>query len=228
MSKRTLHAHWTDHVTRPSHPGASAKKGFMRSTWPLLLLCCALALSGCAAVRPEAPSLFDLGAWRPATADKRLGGLPPIRVAEVAVPGWLDTPLMYFRLDYANQQQPRPYASSRWAMPPGQMLTQLTRLRIAQAGGIPLSASDGAFDAPLLRIHVDDFSQHFSAPDQSSARFALRATVFRGRAVVAQRSFALEQPASSPDAAGGAEALAAAADLAFDQMTAWLAGLNLK
>lgn len=194
---------------------------------PLLVLVLLFGV-GCAAVRPEAPTLFDLGVPTAHQPRATLAGLPPIRVAEVAMPSWLDTPLMYFRLDYANQQQPRPYATSRWAMAPGQMLTQRLRQRIAQAGGIALTASDGAFDAPLLRVQVDDFSQHFRAPQTSSARLALRATLFRGRHVIAQRSFTLEQDAPSADAGGGAAALAAAADAAMDEITDWLGGLPLK
>jgi cholesterol transport system auxiliary component len=135
---------------------------------------------------------------------------------------------MFFRLNYANEQQPRPYAGSRWSMPPGQLFTQRLKSRIGQAGGTVLPASAGAADMPLLRIEVDDFTQFFDNPAQSSGRIALRASLMQGRRLIAQKTFVGQAPALTADASGGARALAEASDAIITEMMVWLAGLPLK
>lgn len=183
-------------------------------------------LAACALPRSEAPVLFDLGPLPAAAAPAP--ALPPIAVAEVTVPSWLDRPQMYYRLNYANDQQPLAYARSRWSMAPAQLLAQRVKARITQAGGVALSAADGPAGVPVLRIEADDFSQSFSAPGASVGQVALRAAVYKGRALLAQQSFTRQAPAPTADAAGGARALAAASDAAITDMMAWLASLPLK
>lgn len=196
--------------------------------FPALILAAAFFLSGCAVVQTDAPGLFDLGTARTVTTDSSLlKQQPPISVAEISIPAWLDTEWMFYRLHYANQQQPRPYATNRWAMSPGQLLAQRVKLHIAQAGGIALSAADGAANVPVLRLHVDDFSQHFRAPGMGSGRVAVRATVLRGRSVIGQKSFEAEVADPAANAAGGAHALAAASDAVLADLIAWLATLDL-
>lgn len=197
-----------------------------------LLTACGILLPGCSAIgRPEAAALYDLGPLhtrQDQTASAALPALPPISIAGVQVPVWLDTSMMFYRLHYANSQQPRPYSQARWTMTPAQLLTQQLKSRIAQAGGAALSASDGAVGVPVLRIEADDFTQHFDSPGQSTGRIALRASVYRGRTLVAQRSFVQQAPSPSADAAGGAAALAAASDAVIADIILWLSGLPLK
>lgn len=192
-----------------------------------LLATLMLTLAGCTAIKADAPTLFDLGGLRSAGQQEPLAG-QTISVAEVRVPAWLDSQQMIYRLDYAQQQQSRPYAASRWSATPGELLTQRIRQRIAQAGAVVLSASEGARRVPMLRIQLDEFSQHFSAPDASAGRVALRATVFQGRRVIGQRTFERDAQAPSADAAGGARALAEATDAALAELITWLAGLPLQ
>lgn len=193
-----------------------------------------LAVSGCTLIgagntKTELFSLYDFGpvhgaaAGAPATSK-----LPPISVAEVQSPAWLDSPLIYFRLTYANEQQPRAYAGSRWAMPPAQLFGQRLKSRLAQAGNVVLSATDGAVNVPLLRIEADDFTQSFDSLTQSHAQIALRASVFSGRSLLAQKSFVRQAPAPSADAAGGAKALATASDAVIGDMMNWLATVPFK
>lgn len=184
-----------------------------------------VALSACASIKGQSPAMFDLGT--PGTvSDSRLEGRA-IAVADVEAPPWLDADYMYYRLNYAERQQPRPYAGSRWTMSPGQLLTQRLRQRIAQAGGIALAEADAADDASILRIQLDDFSQHFSAPETSAGRVALRATLFDGRKVIGQRTFVEQVPGNAADAAAGARALAQATDAALSDMIGWLATLPM-
>jgi cholesterol transport system auxiliary component len=186
-----------------------------------------ILLVGCAVGKSEQPAMYDLGPL-PAQQAGTLPALPPVGIAEIHAPAWLDATQFYYRLNYANSQQPHPYAYARWTMPPAQLLLQRLKARIAQADGVALAASDGATNVPVLRIEVDDFTHHFAAPRQSHAQLALRASVFRGRTLVAHRSFTQQVPASSGNAAGGAQALAAASDAAIAGMVAWLGALDLK
>lgn len=194
----------------------------------------AALLSACAVVsRPESAALYDLGPLRTSTSTATATGaalpaLPPISVAEIGVPNWLDRPTIFYRLEYANGQQPRPYTQARWTMPPAQLLQQHLKARIAQAGGAVLSPTDGANNVPVLRIEVDTFTQSFTTPEQSTGIVGLRASVFKGRNLLAQRSFSREAPAPSANAEGGVRALAAASDAAIVDTMMWLGTLDLK
>ena len=57
-------------------------------------------------------SIYDLGPAPQAAAigDARL----TIALTEVVAPAWLESQHMYYRLAYADVQQPRPYAQARW------------------------------------------------------------------------------------------------------------------
>lgn len=197
----------------------------MKKILPLILAL--LMTAGCASSPSEPATLYDFGPVRAHQAGS-LPALPPISIAEIQGPAWLDSTLIFFRLNYANGQQPRPYAQARWTMPPAQLLLQQLKARIAQAGGVALAASHGATNVPVLRIEADDFTQNFDAPGSSSAQVGLRASVFRGRTLVAHKSFNRQAPAPSADAAGGAQALAAASDAAIADMIVWLGTLDLK
>lgn len=185
-------------------------------------------LSACAS-KPPAPSLYDFGPLPAAPAANILpASLPPINVAELNTPAWLDSPMMLFRLAYANDQQTRPYANSRWNMPPAQLFGQRLKSRLAQAGGMVLSATDGNPGVPLLRVEADDFIQTFTSSGQSSAQVTMRASLLSNRTLVAQKTFSRDVPAASADAPGGARALASASDAVISDMIAWLAQLPIK
>lgn len=201
----------------------------MKKNLPMLLaaLAASTLLAGCVVPQTDSAALFDLGPLR-AAQHKALPALAPLSVAEISVPTWLDRPLIFFRLAYANDQQPRPYAQSRWAAPPAQLITQRLKSRIAHAGGVALSAADGATGVPVLRIELDDFTQVYTSPRHSNGQVGLRASLFSGRTLVAQKTFASQVPAVSADAAGGVRALAAASDAVIADMIVWLAMLDPK
>ena len=169
---------------------------------------------GCATQQEKDPrTLYDLGSL-PATQN--------------VAPQWLNSRMMFFRLAYANDQQPHPYANSRWSMPPAQLFGQRLKARLAQAGGAVLSASDGVANVPVLRVEADEFMQIFTSPGQSVVRVNVRASVLNLRTLAAHRNFMREVAAPTPDAAGGASALAEATDAIITDMMNWLAGLPLK
>lgn len=202
-------------------------RGEARSATRASLCLLLLALQTACATRAPAPQLYDFGPvyLTSATATPRL---PALSVAEVQAPPWLDGPLMFYRLGYANIQQAMPYAGSRWSMTPAQLLGQRLKTRIAQEGGTVLSQTGGAGQLPLLRVETDDFVQIFSTPQQSVGQLSLRAALFNGPQLIAQRQFSHQVNAPSADAAGGARALATASDAVITDMLDWLASLPLK
>lgn len=197
-------------------------------------LCGALLLAGCTVQsgRQSSANLYDLG---PLPTLGAAAAAPPsvqrpiaVSVAEITPAAWLDSPLMFYRLLYADAQQPRAYAQQRWIMQPADLFGQRLKARIVQAGGVAASAVDGASNLSLLKIEADDFTHVFESPERSYGSIALRATLYHGRTLVAQKSFAVRQPAASNDAAGAARALADASDAAITDMLAWLASQPLK
>lgn len=201
----------------------------------------ATLVGGCAASKGAAPAVFDLGPLNaipatiastapmatPATTTpiSTFATIAPLTVADVTSASWLDSLDMHYRLDYQDARQPRPYAASRWSMPPPQLLGQRIKARLAQAGVAVLSNSDGAVNMPTLRIEADDFSQRFSGPASSDVHVALRASVLSGRLLVAQKSFEQVRTAPTADAAGGAQAIAGATDVVITDLLTWLASL---
>jgi cholesterol transport system auxiliary component len=188
------------------------------------LLCC-LLLAGCAGVKKPQAELFDLGL---ATAAANMPALPPMALAEVGTPEWLDSPAIFYRLAYDSARQPKPYANSRWSMPPAQLFAQRLKSRISQAGGTLLSASDGAAGIPVLHLDADEISQVFDSPERSAGMVAMRLSVLNGRRLLGQKSFMRRMPAPSADAAGGVDAIAAASDAVIADMLQWLASLDLR
>jgi cholesterol transport system auxiliary component len=188
------------------------------------LLVASLLLAGCAT--PSAPqTLFDLGPLPAAT--RVASALPALSIATATSSSFLDNPRMMYRLAYANSQQPQQFANSRWTMVPAQLIEQRLKARLGHAGSTVLTGSDGALNVPLLRLELDDFSQRFTTPTESTGELTLRVAVFRGRLLLAQKSFTQQRPASSADAAGGAQALAAASDGLITEVLGWLATLPL-
>ncbi|MDR2990484.1 MAG: ABC-type transport auxiliary lipoprotein family protein [Burkholderiaceae bacterium] len=196
----------------------------------------AAGLGGCALPdRPVRPEPYDLGppsAAAPAdpasTPPRAPAAVAPIVWNGVSAPQTLDGTAIIYRLLYVQDGlQPRPYARARWTQTPAQLLAQ--RLRAALAATRPVVDADAGLTGPELRIELDDFSQVFDAPDQSFGVVRLRATrlvpdVAGGARQVEQRSFAARVPAPSSDAAGGVQALKAAADQVVGAVVAWVNG----
>jgi cholesterol transport system auxiliary component len=191
---------------------------------PALLLCCAI-LAGCASIKKPQAELFDMGL---ATAAATMPALPPMALAEVNTPEWLDSPAIFYRLAYDSARQPRPYANSRWSMPPAQLFAQRFKSQMSQAGGTLLSASDGVTGIPVLHLDADEISQVFDTPEHSTGMVAMRLSVLDGRRLLGQKSFVRRVPAPSADATGGVDAIAAASDAVIADMLQWLASLDLR
>ncbi|MEV4782086.1 ABC-type transport auxiliary lipoprotein family protein [Burkholderia sp. LMU1-1-1.1] len=189
-----------------------------------IIIAAAVLLSACASKGPTNAN-YDFGPLPPQATAAGANSIGAIIVADATGPASLDSERMQYRLLYADARQSRPYAYNQWTSTPLQLITQRMKARIAQAGVKVLSTSDSAASVNLLRLEVDDFAQNFESATQSSGNISLRASVFRSHRLVDQKTFTRSAPAPSADAAGGARALADAADALAADVLAWLAAL---
>ncbi|WP_296649752.1 ABC-type transport auxiliary lipoprotein family protein [Paraburkholderia sp.] len=189
-----------------------------RAALTALVALAAAALVAACAGRASAlnESRYDLG---PVSMTPAAGALPPLKVLEVSAPPPLDNDGILYRLSTDAQRTGR-YAHSRWTMSPARLLTMRLRTSLG-AHATVLSGAD-AVQAPMLKVELDEFEQVFSSATESFGVLTARATLIQGGKVVAQRAFVARVPASSPDAAGGVRALAAASDDFVGQVGAWL------
>lgn len=182
------------------------------------------AAAGCAfpPISRNDVASYDFGPAR--AADSRTRIRQTILVQEVSAPVWMDTTSMYYRLAFRDAARPQAYAGSRWVMPPAGLVTSRLRQRISSvsASGMVLPA-DGIRARVMLRVELEEFGQIFDSVDRSRAVVRMRATLISNRDLVGQRVFAVERASLTPDAEGGARALAQAADEAIDRLIDWIA-----
>ncbi|WP_332855447.1 ABC-type transport auxiliary lipoprotein family protein [Duganella sp. S19_KUP01_CR8] len=183
-------------------------------------------LLGACASKGQSTAQYDFGPLpqtpAPAQAPAAIGS---VIVADIVGPAALDTERMQYRLLYADARQSRPYAYNQWTATPFQLMTQRMKARIAQAGVKVLSTTDAAASPTVLRMEVNDFAHNFDSATSSAGIISLRASLFRNHKLVDQKTFSRSSPAPSPDAAGGAHALAAATDAVTADVLAWLTAL---
>ena len=176
-------------------------------------------LAGCAGNQAAFANVrYDLGPAPQQVATS--GPMPVVKVLDVTAPATLTSDKLIYRLSYADAQQTASYANSRWTMTPSELLTQRLRDALSQRGTV-LTGSDGV-SAPVLKVDLNEFEQVFDSQTQSHGEVTARATLIHRGKVLAQRTFVASAPASSADAAGGAQALAAASDDLVAQITTWL------
>lgn len=215
-----------------------------KTTLASVALAAALALlTGCSALPqpPAQPARYDFGlaplpASAPVPAAATATAAPtrtPLALADVEAPALSDgSTAMLYRLAYANGQELRPYQHARWSQPPALLLQQrlrsqlgLQRPVLASSESVAQPRAQGAVPT-LLRVDIEEFSQVFDAPASSAGVLRLRATLVEQSGAVdrllGQKVFEVRSPAVSGDAAGGAQALARAADEAIAQIDAWL------
>lgn len=189
--------------------------------WTLLLL--AALLSACAGLpeRAPAPLRYDFG---PAAAVAQSApGTRPLLALRVQASPALDSPAMLYRLAYADAQQLRAYSQARWAMVPAELLQQ----RLRDGLGRSFSLLPVGETAPrVVHVELDEFSQLFTAPQESSGLLRLRVSMLQrtagGEQLLAQRDWQLQQPAPSADASGGVRALSAATEVVVTELVQWL------
>ena len=183
-------------------------------TTSILALGAALLLTACGVGPKPLPPVgnYDFG-LADSTAPKLT--LKNIAQVEVSAPRWLDTVSLYYRLAYADGNQPRAYTQTKWVMPPAGLVEARLKER-AVAGGAVVGGA-----GPVLRIELDEFSQVFTTATSSKAVLRARVTLISTRDVLRQKAFVVEEPATSADGPGGAAALKRAAENFVDTALAW-------
>lgn len=184
----------------------------------------AAALGGCA-LGPKAvqPALYDFGIEPPPAAGERIQR--PIGLADVSASPWLQTQAIVYRLAYRDASRLQPYALSRWAAPPAELILHRMRSALARAaqGGFGIAAEGTAFDH-LLQVHLEAFEQVVDSPADARGVARMRARLSNARRrSVAQHLFEHEVRCPSVDATGAVHALAAAADRLVAEMVVWVA-----
>ena len=187
----------------------------------------AALLAACATHDKMPDTLFDLGPSTPRAGTQAGDPLSALVVTDATGSAALESEHMFYRLNYADPMQARAYADSRWSTNPLEMVTQRLKTRLAQAGTKVLEPAGAPPNVPVLRVEVDDFIHAFASPSQSTGLVVVRASLFRGHALVDQQTFTRATPAPSANASGGARALAASVDALADDITAWLGRQNL-
>jgi cholesterol transport system auxiliary component len=178
----------------------------MRQLALVLVLC---VFSGCSLMASKAPpkTEFDFGPEPNAPSDSPALSEAQLVVFDVSAPAWMDGTAMYYRLAYRNAAVPQAYAKSEWVMSPPALLTERLRSSAAlHADGEVRPVSVHTPAVYTLHSELLEFEQIFDAPDRSHGVLRLRATL-EGEGVWAQRTFAIERLAPTPNAAGGVTAL---------------------
>lgn len=192
-------------------------------TWRAAVIATGGALAACSlAPKVEQPATYDLGAPHiQAAAKPSISAV--LYLPEATAPAWLNGPGIVYRLNYENPPRPQPYALSRWSSSPAALLTERLRNRFASAARGIVTAPDGVRADYLLRVELEDFSQSFDSPNASKVALLARASLvsLSTRALVAQRAFAVEQAAPTPDAPGAVQGLSAASEEFVENVLKW-------
>lgn len=190
----------------------------------------ALGLGGCSALQPKPRAMvYDFGPGPVSTVPTpRLAPRPALVLADAEASAALDSNAVLYRLAYSDPQQLRPYRLARWSMTPAQLLQQRLREHLGQSrpvlgAGLGVAADQAAL---VLHLELDEFSQLFETAERSNGLVRVRATVGKSRQgverLVAQRSFVVQRPAASADAAGGVRALTEASDAVVAEIALWV------
>jgi len=193
---------------------------------PVALVAC-VGLSACSLPISHRPAVarYDLGV-EPVSLPSAPVLSCVIVVHEPTAPAWLDGRGIHYRLGYDEPAQIHQYAGSQWALSPVQLLGDRLRRRmtsITKGGGV---IPDFGIEADFwLRIHIEDFSQLFDAPQASRGVVKVSVVLLKGRrrSFVTQASFERAVSALTADARGGVAALTVASDQLTDDVIAWIA-----
>lgn len=182
-----------------------------------------LLFSGCAFNSQPAAMLYDLG---PASFEAKEyvlpNEMPRLLVSQVNAADWLNSSKMYYRLAQVNDQQTRFYTLSRWNTRPSKLFSERFQSAALASGSEVGNGGMAVPDEWRVTVHIEDFSQYFYDEAKSEGRIALRVSVAAKGGSLLQKRFLRAEPAMSPDAAGGAAALAAATDGIIADILQWV------
>lgn len=169
--------------------------------------------------RPPA-TLYDFGPLKTDNLVRLPDNMPVIRT-RVHAPEWMSENLMYYRLNYINDQQVRFYTESSWNTTPSKLFKNRLDTYLASGGSTVMGYATTS-PTVTLRIYIQDFGQYFTSPSASIGHISLRASLFRGKDLIAQKNFMRDIPATTADAAGGVRAMAQASDAIIADILNWM------
>lgn len=173
----------------------------------LFLTAVVILLASCASREASPIRTYDLGFEAPKAQ------LPALRAVTVRAPMPYDSVEMFYRLAWRDGAEIAPFANSRWAAPPAELVRrQIVRALPGGAGGVC-----------ALDVELHDFSQRFSAPEASEARIELRAALVTPERRVAAQTFRIAEGGAGANAASGSGAFSRAAERAVDELSGWIA-----
>jgi cholesterol transport system auxiliary component len=173
-----------------------------------------LSITGCS-VSAIQPALHDFGLPVSTSSSKSKQGNYP--VINVDAPTWLWEDRIRYRLSYVSPTRVGFYTLDLWVAPPPELFEQLL-------------ISSGKIHNYSLNIWLQEFEQQFDAPDRARVimRFSVEAYSGGPNQKVNSKEFYLEQPATTPNAAGAVNGFANLTRQAADRIQVWLAGLSAK
>ena len=181
---------------------------------------------------PQTAVRYDLGA--PPSLLAAAQPLQPVALAQMQAPLQADgSTAVRYRLAYADAQVLHAYTQARWSLEPAAMVQQRLREHLSQGGRAVLSGEAGELppsvqgrQVPVLRLALEEFSQVFSSTENSAGAVRVRATLVdpaaQGDVLLAQRVFAVQQPAAAANASAGVQALSLAVDNVGQQLVQWI------
>jgi cholesterol transport system auxiliary component len=191
----------------------------------LLPLACALLMSSCALQTPtsDTPTRYDFGP-PPSHAQSNPGIPATLLVTAVRAPSWLDETGIVYRLLHEDSSRPRLYAMSAWSASPAALITDRIYGRFAAASQGAVGPGFSAQSDYTVRVELEDFSQHFTAQNESRVFLKARASLLSSveRRLLAQRQFEFARPAE-PNAPGAVKSLTEAVDGFTDELVRWTA-----
>jgi cholesterol transport system auxiliary component len=182
-----------------------------------------LTLTGCFGGRvTNQPVVYDLGAVSATQTAAALPARQPVVLTLTAAPTLGQNGIIW-RVGDSNQ--PRSYATARWAATPAQLVTQDLLTRLSREG--PVLTQSPSSDAMQLQVTLSQFEQVF-APNGSTSDgcITLHAVLLSQRKVVGQVQISRRVPAATQDAEGGVTALRQATGQAAVQLAQWLARVS--
>lgn len=190
----------------------------------LLVLVSIVFLGGCIGNAPRQTEIaaYDFGSLSGSGPGMAL--TIPLANIDVRAASWLDSTAQLYRLNYADDLRRYSFTASRWAAPPAEMLERALQQRLVF--GQPDTSGRGC----RLAVALDEFEQHFATTEDSDMVLEVRVRLLaaNGERLLAKRSFLVRQPATTPDARGGAMAARAVVQALADEMTSWLSGVTRK
>ena len=218
MTRRARHIAKATHALSAAGHGSGSQSTRSRRRLLAALGLALVVLSGCASLGSETPSriwyvLEDANQTRPA--------VPPaardLRIASEPGSDFYESRALAFSRERATRAYFQ-YAS--WSESPAERIARLFNARLRD-GGAPAPAG-----ARVLRLVLEDLYLDVSGAGPV-VRLALEARLEPGLPgeAGATRSFRMDEPAASEDAAGMAQASGRALSRAFDEMLVWLAGI---